>query len=142
MSSKTKIIVLHMKEIIYTIIFAALGILILCLLFFMFSGGKKTGVSGKAYTPGVYTSTVTLNNTDLEVEVAVDASRINSIRISNLSETVTAMYPLVRPTAEELADQICRTQSLENIELSKDNPYTSQLLLGAIKDALQKAKQR
>ena len=142
MSSKTKIIVLHMKEIIYTIIFAALGILILCLLFFMFSGGKKTGVSGKTYTPGVYTSTVTLNNTDLEVEVAVDASRINSIRISNLSETVTAMYPLVRPTAEELADQICRTQSLENIEQSKDNPYTSQLLLGAIKDALQKAERR
>ena len=38
MNSKTKIIVLHMKEIIYTVIFATLGILILCLLFFMFSG--------------------------------------------------------------------------------------------------------
>ena len=31
MNSKTKIIVLHMKEIIYTVIFATLGILILCL---------------------------------------------------------------------------------------------------------------
>ena len=29
MNSKTKIIVLHMKEIIYTVIFATLGILIL-----------------------------------------------------------------------------------------------------------------
>ena len=29
MKSKTKIIVLHMKEIIYTIIFAALGILLI-----------------------------------------------------------------------------------------------------------------
>ena len=32
MKSKTKIIVLHMKEIIYTIIFAALGILLILLL--------------------------------------------------------------------------------------------------------------
>ena len=31
MKSKTKIIVLHMKEIIYTIIFAALGILLILL---------------------------------------------------------------------------------------------------------------
>ena len=36
MKSKTKIIVLHMKEIIYTIIFAALGILLILLLILMF----------------------------------------------------------------------------------------------------------
>ena len=35
MKSKTKIIVLHMKEIIYTIIFAALGILLILLLILM-----------------------------------------------------------------------------------------------------------
>lgn len=139
MSSKTKIVVLHMKEIIYTVIFAVLSILIICLLFFMFSGDKKSTSSKKNYTPGVYTSTVTLNNTDLEVEVAVDKSSINSIRISNLSETVTAMYPLVQPAIEELSEQICESQSLDNISLSEENPYTSQLLLNAIDSALQKA---
>ena len=36
MKSKTKIIVLHMKEIIYTIIFAALGILLILLLILLF----------------------------------------------------------------------------------------------------------
>lgn len=56
MNSKTKIIVLHMKEIIYTVIFATLGILILCLLFFMFSGDRHSSVSDKKYAPGVYTS--------------------------------------------------------------------------------------
>lgn len=60
MNSKTKIIVLHMKEIIYTVIFATLGILILCLLFFMFSGDRHSSVSDKKYTPGVYTSSFTL----------------------------------------------------------------------------------
>ena len=41
-----------MKEIIYTVIFATLGgILILCLLFFMFSGDRHSSVSDKKYTP-------------------------------------------------------------------------------------------
>ena len=71
MNSKTKIIVLHMKEIIYTVIFATLGILILCLLFFMFSGNRHSSVSDKKYTPGVYTSSFTLGNEDLELEVSV-----------------------------------------------------------------------
>ena len=36
MSSKTKIVVLHMKEIIYTAVFAALAIILILLLVFMF----------------------------------------------------------------------------------------------------------
>lgn len=80
MSSRTKIVVLHMKEIIYTAIFAALGILLIVLLFIMFRpGGAQNGAGEtKQYNPGVYTSTLTLNNANLEVEVAVDESRINS----------------------------------------------------------------
>ena len=134
MNSKTKIIVLHMKEIIYTVIFATLGILILCLLFFMFSGDRHSSVSDKKYTPGVYTSSFTLGNED-----SVSDTSINSIRISNLSETVTAMYPLLQPSLENLADQICKSQSLDHLTLSSDSPYTSQLLLNAIRDALKKA---
>ena len=120
MNSKTKIIVLHMKEIIYTVIFATLGILILCLLFFMFSGNRHSSVSDKKYTPGVYTSSFTLGNEDLELEVSVSDTSINSIRISNLSETVTAMYPLLQPSLENLADQICKSQSLDHLTLSSD----------------------
>ena len=148
MSSKTKIIVLHMKEIIYTAVFAVFGILISrsplfifsSMLFFMFSSGNgKHSDVRKTYNPGVYTSSVHLNNTDLNVEVAVDETRIQSIRISNLDESVAAMYPLLQPAIEEIAQQICDTQSLENIELPSDTPYTSQLLLNAIDEALKKA---
>lgn len=139
MSSKTKIVVLHMKEIIYTVVFAVLGILLICLLFFMFSSGsKKSTNTEKKYTPGIYTSSVTLNNTDLEVEVAVGEEGIQSVRLSNLDETVTTMYPLIQPTIENLAEQICENQSLDNIELSKENPYTSQILLNTIEEALAK----
>ena len=40
MSSKTKIIVLHMKEVIYTCIFLLLLIILGVLVFFMFGPGK------------------------------------------------------------------------------------------------------
>lgn len=141
MSSRTKIFVLHMKEIIYTAIFAALGILLIVLLFIMFRpGGAQNGAGEtKQYNPGVYTSTLTLNNANLEVEVAVDESRINSIRFSNLDEAVTTMFPLIQPAIEDIADQIYETQSLDDIALSEDTPYTSQIILDAIREAVGKA---
>jgi len=132
-----------MKEIIYTAIFAALGILLIILLVFMFRpDGKKqpAGASAeKHYTPGIYTSTLTLNNADLEVEVSVDESRINSIRFSNLDESVTTMFPLIQPAIEDIAEQIYDTQSLENITLSGQSPYTSQVILDAIAETVEKA---
>lgn len=141
MSSKTKIVVLHMKEIIYTVLFVILGILLLILLAVMFfPKDKETSASTANYTPGVYTSSVTLNNMELLLEVTVDESHINSIRCSNLDETVTTMYPLFLPAVEDIADQVCETQSLENISYAEENTYTSQVILSAINDALQKAK--
>jgi len=141
MSSKTKIVVLHMKEIIYTAVFVALGIILIILLAFMFFPKKEKEVDSKAqYVPGIYTSTVTLNSTNLEVEVVVDSTHINAIRISNLDETVATMYPLVQPTVEYIADQIYETQSLEDISYNEDSPYTSQIIINAIENALSKGK--
>ncbi len=140
MSSKTRIVVLHMKEIIYTAIFVVLGILLIILLAFMFFPKQKNVNVEKRYTPGIYTSTVSLNNTSLEVEVLVDDSHINAIRFSNLDESVATMYPLAQPTIEYIADQIYESQSLEDIAYSDDSPYTSQVILNAIKEALKKAE--
>lgn len=141
MSSRTKIVVLHMKEIIYTVVFATLAILLIILLLFMFlPKNKEAGANEEKYMPGVYTSTVTLNNTALEVEVTVDETHINSIRFSNLDETVATMFPLIQPAIEDIAEQVYARQSLENIQYSEDNPYTSQVILGAIEEALKKAE--
>ena len=140
MGSKTKIVVLRMKEIIYTAIFAVLAIILILLLVFMFRpGAKKDAGNTEKFTPGVYTSTVSLNNTALEVEVTVDESHINSIRFANLDETVTTMFPLIQPTMEEIAQQICEKQSLDDIQYSEQTPYTSQVIINAIDDALKKA---
>lgn len=141
MSSKTKIVVLHMKEIIYTVVIALLISLLIGLFFFMFSSRTSPpDFQEKRYTPGVYSSPITLNNTELSVEVSVDEQYIQSVRISNLNETITTMYPLLQPTIEDLADQLAFVQSIDEIELSTETPYTSRLLLNAVETALTQAR--
>lgn len=142
MSAKTKIIVLHMKEVIYTAIFAGLGILILVLVLFMFLPGKEREKSEETmkYTAGVYTSSLLFNDSTLEVQVIVDTNRIQSISLVNLDETVETMYPLVRPALKEVADQVIKKQSIDNISYNNDNQYTSIMLLNAVENALNKAE--
>ena len=147
MASKTKIMVFRMRELIYTGIFIALGIVLIILLIFMFKSAPaavqgnltktETAKSTTAkYTAGVYTTPITLNDNAIDVEVTVDADHINSIRLVNLSETVTTMYPLVQPALEEIAAQIYETQSVDDITYSEDSKYTSQILLAAVREAL------
>ena len=141
MSAKTKIVVLHMKEMIYTLIFAGLGILLILLLICMIlPKQKEKAVETMTYVAGVYTSTIQLNDSTMDVQVVVDESRIKSISLVNLDETVSAMYPLMQPAVESLADQIITKQSTENISYDKDNQYTSMVLLNAVNDALTKAE--
>lgn len=142
MSSKTKIVVLHMKEVIYTAIFLILTVSLIAVLFVMFGTKEARETSGQVvslYTAGVYTTPITLNGNTFNVEVTVDSDHINSIALTNLSETTTAMYPLMEPTLEEIAGQVYVTQSLEGITYTDDNKYTSMLLLDAISTALEKA---
>ena len=61
MNSKTKIVVLHMKEVVYTGIFLLLAIILGVLLFFMFGPGRSMTASSSEATPyiaGVYRSSI------------------------------------------------------------------------------------
>ena len=90
--------------------------------------------------PGVYTTSLVLNDNVVDIEVTVDESNINNIRIVNLDEAVTAMYPLIEPAFEDLVIQICENQSLDGNTYADDNKYTSMVLLDAIRTSLQKAE--
>lgn len=166
MSSKTKIVVLHMKELIYTGIFAVLGILFVILLVMMFLPDKEdssqtgaptetetpesqedtsddaspTSDTASLYIPGVYNTELVLGDQTLNVEVMVDKDSITSIQLVNLSDAVTTMYPLLQPAFESLTAQICEQQSLDNISYDADSKYTSLVLLEAIRNSLEKAK--
>ena len=144
MSSKTKIVVLRMKEIIYTAIFLGLGILLILLLFIMFRPKKDAPAASDQvhYIPGVYTSSLKLGSQQINLEVAVDSDRINAITMVPLTDSVETMYPLMQPSLDSLASQICSQQSLENLTYPEETRYTSQVLIQAIEQALKKASVR
>ncbi len=144
MSAKTKIVVLRMKELIYTAVFLGLAVVLITLFLIMFRPRQDPASSSQsaAYIPGVYTSSMTLGGQSLNVEVTVNADQIQSVSFVSLDEAVTTMYPLMQPVMDDLAWQIVQNQSTENLSYSQETRYTSQSLIGAIDRALDKAKVR
>lgn len=143
MSSKTKIVVLRKKELLIAVAAIILAILLIILFVGMLLPGKKQKEDADPtakYKPGVYTSSIQLNDTSFEVEVAVDENHINSVSLVSMEESVATMYPLVKPAMEDLAQQIIAAQSAESITYSSDNQYTSIVLHRAILDALEQAE--
>ena len=149
MSAKTKIVVLHMKELIYTAVFVVLGILFVILLIMMFlPRGEKVSApeenaaptsSAALYIPGIYTTELDLGNQTIDIEVIVDKDTITSIRMVNLSDAVTTMYPLLEPAFDSICSQIYELQTPEGVTYSSDSKYTSLVLLEAIQTSLDKA---
>lgn len=146
MSSHTKIVVLRSKELLYTILLLIVILLTVIVLISIFvpgaeSSDEEAAVNTQtAYVPGVYTSTLQLGNTNLEMQVVVDADHINAISLTNLDESVATMYPLMEPTLTELANKVLEAQSIENISYSTETKYTSLMLLNSMSQALDKAR--
>lgn len=170
MSANTKIVVLRRKELLYTGIFAALGVLFIILLLMLLLPGKNTDASygtsdspddtaaaempdnvadvstgavadtGNTYIPGIYTTELILGNETVNVEVIVSDHAITSVTLADPSETLTTMYPLLESTMESLNDQLCEMQDPEQVTYSAETRYTSLVLLEAVKASLEKAK--
>lgn len=142
MSSKTRIVVLHMKEVIYTAIFIVLAIVLILLLVFMFGSDRnhQDAQETAVYNAGVYTSSIQLEGQTLDVQVVVDEDHINSVSLVNLDETVATMYPLLQDSMDTISQQIYEDQSTENISYTAENQYTITILLDAVESALEKAR--
>jgi hypothetical protein len=142
--AKTKIVVIQMKELIYTAIFAGLGILLIVLLIIMFfpfnkDSEENTETGSTTYQPGVYHSEIALGDTTLNLEVVVDSDQIKSVSFVNLDDAVTTMYPLVKPSLETIEKELISGTSPDDIPLSEKSKYTESLLLEGIRTALAEA---
>ena len=153
MSSKTKIVVLRLKEVVYTSVFVLLGIIVVIVLVTVFFPGNKNestnvlsdnslsdnATNSIAYIPGTYSTSLILNDMAANIEIIVDESHISSVRFVELDEVLKTKYPLLEPALMDISDQIIETQSLENIVYSDDMRYTATLLISAIESALEEA---
>lgn len=145
MSSKTKIVVLRMKELVYTGICVAFGLLFVIILLLLFLPKDKNNTSADdtpgntAYVPGTYTTQLVLGDQTIDLEVVADDTGIADIRFAQLSDNVTTMYPLLEPTLDSISTQFMETGSLENIAYDDSSRYTSLILLEALEKTLEKA---
>jgi uncharacterized protein with FMN-binding domain len=101
----------------------------------------STEVSADAalYTPGVYTSSIWLDNSPVSVKVTVDENNINGIDLSYTDEAITTMYPMLGSCFNELAAEVCSKNSTKNITYSTENRYTAAVILKGIEASLDKA---
>ena len=141
MSSKTKIVVLRMKEILYTAIFAGLALLLILLCTVMFRSRDEAPTEhASLYRPGVYSAGLTLGSRQVNVEVTVDSDRITGISLVPLDQAVATMYPLVQPSLDQLSEQILSSQSTEELTYPDSSRYTCAALVKTIDAALEKAR--
>ena len=138
MSSKTKIVVLKARELIYTGIFILLGILLI----FMFvpSHKSKKAKETSGYTQGVYSSPLKLGENELELSVTVKDGKARSVSLKHLNKSIKTMYPLIEPSLNEINKQLPKVQNIDDIKFDGQSQYTYTLLKQAIKNALKKAQ--
>lgn len=156
MSGSTRIVVIPLKKLI--IMVCVIAALIILAAIFIFGGSssdaaKSTGVniststdtvkkntSCPTYSPGVYTSSILLNGTPIDIQVTVDSDNINNIEMVNLSESVQTMYPMLNSSFDEIKTAVINNGSTDNITYNAGSKYTATMLLSAIDGALAKAR--
>lgn len=142
MQSDTRIFVFRLRQLLTALAVAVILILTAILAVFQFIPSKKDVQTSpaSAYTAGVYTSSITLNNQSVDIQVVVDKDHIKSASIVNLDESVAAMYPLLTTSMDAISAQLSAGVSIDDIRYESSSRYTSQVLLSAIAQAIDKAR--
>ena len=137
---KSRFVVLQMKDIIRTGIFALIGLVLLIVLIWAIlpRGGATIEDTFGTFVPGVYTSYIVIHNRPITVTVTVDEEAILDIALSDMAESQAVFYPLIQPTMATLTQQVIARQSTE-IEAPIETAMTSRILLDAINSALLQA---
>ena len=134
----SRFMVLKLRDVLKTALFAVAGVVIIVLIFNMFFGNK--GDAAGVYMPGTYSSEISLPSGNLMVELKVGKNRIKSVSVTDTAETIPVFYPLFESTAESMEKQILEAQGTD-FALKGEAPYTEQMILEAVEKNLEKAKQ-
>lgn len=140
---KTRIYILQMKTIIYTVLFIVFGLILLLLLIYMFyyrtPKESSSALNTSTYTPGVYSTSILLGEHPVSLEIQVDRSQILSISTAPLEESVMTMYPLLEDCLENITQQLISGKELHEVSYDPAQRYTASILLDAIAFTLEKA---
>ncbi|MFI3175749.1 MAG: hypothetical protein R3Y53_11255 [Bacillota bacterium] len=133
-----KFVVIKLKELIKTVVFAILGVVIIIGLIYFFLGLGKGDEQSMKYVDGTYYANVVMGQEKAEICVDVSDGKIADVTIASRSESVAVFYPLLDPAMEEVAREVVKNQSL-SVQVSEQNTYSAQALLKGVATALEKA---
>lgn len=167
MMGGTEIVVLQLRAVIKTALFAVIGlILIIALIVLLFSKDNNIAPTNSAietertttmvelelelehstpktnvakYVAGTYSAQIILHNHPVDIFVTVDDQAITDVTLAQMPESEELFYPLFRPTMTLLSEEIVKTQSTD-ILLTNETAHTSKVLLSAVEAALEKAQ--
>lgn len=141
--SKTRIVILQLRELVLTAILVGLGIILLVVLFFMFwlgiSGKKEASLSNqteKVYEAGVYTEELQIGDSKVNLQLSLDENCVKSVEMVNLDETIETMYPLMKPTIEEISNQLAAGKGMDEIVVSEESQYTEKVIVDAVSEMI------
>lgn len=153
MNSQTRILVIPLKKLLICAAILTAAILIILLLICSSGKSSSSAVNTSAnvssnqsnsvsptYCPGVYTSSLLLNGTPLDIQVTVDDNNINDIEMVNLSESIETMYPMLSSSFNNIKEEVIKKGTTTNVSYDINSKYTSTILLDAINTALDKAR--
>ena len=124
MSANTKIVVLRRKELLYTGIFAALGVLFLILLLMLLLPGKDTDASGGADSPDSTTETAMPDNV-ADLGRSSQFSAVEDVSTGAVAETGNTYIPGIYTTELILGSETVNVEVIVN-----DHAITSLSLTG------------
>ncbi|MCD7739613.1 MAG: hypothetical protein LUH58_11370 [Lachnospiraceae bacterium] len=158
MNKRTRIVVLHMKEVIYTGIFIFLGIVLIVLLAMMFWPGREMSTDDSsseqeqtetaeepteeaaAYLPGIYTASLELNGSTMEMQIIMESDGISNVSFTYMDDAIQTMYPLFEPVLESIASQLQEGVALEDVTYEDSQKYTATVLIEALEEVLESAR--
>lgn len=142
--SRTRIVILRLREVIFTAVFVGLGIILLIMLitFFMSGKGKNNTASiqnepEKKYEAGIYTKELTLGESVVDIQLALDETGVKAVELVNLSESVETMYPLMKPTVKKLSKQLAAGKSMDEVVISEESQYTEKVIVDSVSKMLE-----
>ena len=72
--------------------------------------------------------------------MTLDEDRVKSVKVVNLDDSVSAMYPLMKPSVNNISKQLASGVSVDEVVLSKESQYTEKLVLEKVKDVMKENK--
>lgn len=134
----TKFVVVKMRELLKTAVFAVLGVVILAglITFFLRMGGTEESAS--LYRDGTYEAALETGNANAVVCVQIEKGKVKDVTLKETSEALTVMYPLVETAVEEVRQEVKgKAPALE--ETAQWDTYSEQTVWEAVEQCLLEA---